>query len=239
MPKKTPTAKNINKVLVVSPHPDDLDFGCAGTVAKWSREGKDVVYCIVTDGSRGIPKGDHTREEIVEVRKAEQMNAANTVGVEDVIFLEFEDGEAENTKQLRRELVAVIRKVKPDAVLSIDLANHNFDNFYRFHRDHRQVAEAVFDAVYPAAGSPHFFEDLEDDGFEPHQITDLWFFGTDTPNKYIDISDVLDKKVKALKAHESQLENPAAMEKRIREWAQNIGKEGDMEYAESFRVISL
>lgn len=231
--------KGFKKILVFSAHPDDLDFGCSGTVAKMTEEGKEVAYCIITNGERGVHKVNKARAGMIQMREREQKEAAKVVGVRKVIFLRERDGDLENTKDVRRKIVKAIREVKPDIIYSFDPANLSFDNFYRFHRDHRMAAEAVFDAMYPAAGSNAFFPELARAGFPPHQIQEAWFFGTAKPGIFIDISETTDKKIEALRRYKGQIPDMAEMEKRIRSRAREEGKRGKMKYAESFRSLTF
>ena len=181
--------------LIFAAHPDDLDFTCAGTAAKMAGEGNRVVYCIITNGEKGIHKVGLPKAKMVAEREREQREASKVVGAERVIFLREKDGELENTKNLRRKLVRVIREIRPDVVLSFDPANVFFDSFPRYHRDHRMAAESVFDALYPAAGSKAFFPEIK---LKPHTIKEAWFYGTPRPNLWINISKTMDKKLKAL-----------------------------------------
>ncbi len=225
--------------LVFSPHPDDLDFSCAGTAAKLTADGNEVVYCIITDGSKGTQSVRQPKKELIAIRQREQKAAAATVGVKRVIFLGQTDGELEHTPALRKKIVAAIRRVKPNVILSFDPANRGFDNFYRYHRDHRVAAEAVYDAVYPAAGSPVFFPELSKRGLKAHQIDEVWFYIPERPNLYIDIAKTIDRKIAALLCHKSQMGDAAGLEKRIRQWAREQGKLKKMRYAETFRRVAL
>jgi LmbE family N-acetylglucosaminyl deacetylase len=230
------------KILVISPHPDDLDFACAGTVAKLVKEGNEVSYVIVSDGSkgtRGIPEWENiTEDELIELRKREQREAARVVGVEDVIFLGFKDGEIENTPRLREELVKQIRRFKPDIVFSFDPGS-SFDNFFRAHRDHRMVAEAVFDALYPASHNRLYFPHLIEQGYEPHRIGEAWFFSTARPNKFIDITGTIEKKIEALACHKSQMRDMGRIAELVRERARELGQARGYRYAEAFRRVEM
>lgn len=226
------------RILVISPHPDDLDFGCSGTIAKLTEERNKVSYLIVSDGSKGNHKIKVNEKKLVKIRKEEQKKAAGIVGVKEVFFLGEKDGEIENTKSLRKKLVRLIRKIKPDIIFSFDPANKAFDNFYRYHRDHRMTAEAVFDAVYPALGSESFFPELLKQGYKPHQIKEVWFFATQKPNKLVNISRTIKRKIKALSCHQSQIAEIKTVEKRIKEWARKVGGRKYL-YAEGFRVVKL
>ena len=226
------------KFLVFSPHPDDVDFGFAGSAAQLTKEGREVIYCIITDGSKGAHKVELATAAMKNLRMKEQRKAALEVGVRKVIFLNEKDGEVENTKKFRKKLVKVIRDVKPDIIVSPDPANQSFASFYGAHRDHRQTAEAVFDAIYPAAGSKYYFPELTAK-FKPHQIDEAWFWHPKKPNKFINISKTMDLKLRALRAHKSQFEDFSAVEKKILEWAHLNGKKGGMKYAESFRRLNF
>jgi LmbE family N-acetylglucosaminyl deacetylase len=209
-------SNKVKKFLVISPHPDDSDFGASGTIAKLGQEGNYVEYIIVSDGSKGSHVVGFGGEKLAQMRKQEQQYAAALAGVQNVTFLEEIDGEMENTPRLRKKLVAEIRKAKPDIVLSFDPSSLLFENMYRSHRDHRIIAETVFDAIYPAVGNISFFPELIQEGFLPHQIQEVWFFATPRPNKCVDINDYIDLKIQILLAHKSQHEDPQDAEKRLR-----------------------
>ena len=227
------------KFLIFSAHPDDVDFACVGTVAKLVRQGNEVAYCIITNGEKGVHKVKQTKRAMIAMREREQRAAAAVVGVTEVVFLRHIDGDLENTKNVRRDITRVIRQTKPDIILAYDPGNQCFDRFGRFHRDHRVAAEAVFDAVYPAVGSDGFFPELAQEGISPHQIQEMWFYGTDKPNLFFDISDTIALKIKALSRHESQIKNIEELPKRIRLRAREAGKEKKMRCAESFRRLSF
>lgn len=231
--------KDLKKFLIFSPHPDDSDFGCGGTAAKLAEEGKDVVLCVVTDGSKGVHYSGLSTREIVPIREKEQKASARVLGIKKVVFLRAKDGEFENTRDLRKKIVKVIRHERPDVVLSLDPGNKTFDSFYRFHRDHRIVAETVFDAVYPEAGCDVFFPDLVRQGYKPHTIKQMWLMGTNNPDMFMDISSTLDKKIEALQQHKSQIPNMKSLAARIRERAKETGKKKKTKYAEEFRILSF
>lgn len=224
--------------LLFAAHPDDGDFASAGSVAKLTKEGNTIVYCVVTNGEKGVHKVNRSRKEMVAMREKEQRAAAKVLGVRDVIFLREIDGELENTRELRKKLVRVMRQVRPDIVIAGDPANNHFDSFGRFHRDHRIIAEAVFDAIYPAVGSEAFFSELmNEEKLLPHQLEEVWFSGTDKPNLFFDIEKTLPQKFEALACHDSQIADKPNMEKRLKEWARTIGKKKGMRYAEAFRRL--
>jgi LmbE family N-acetylglucosaminyl deacetylase len=173
------------------------------------------------------------------MREREQAAAGKAVGVSEIIFLREVDGALENTPALRKRLTRVVREVRPDIVIAQDPGNQTFDSFGRFHRDHRVTAEAVFDALYPAGGSLGFFPELAKANIMPHQIKEAWFWGTDKPNMWVDVSKTIDKKIKALRAHESQIKDVKAMEKRMRDRACDAGKKKHLKHAETFRRLTF
>jgi LmbE family N-acetylglucosaminyl deacetylase len=226
-------------VLVISPHPDDVDFGCAGTVAKWSRAGTGIAYVICTSGDKGTDNSEIKSEALIAIREAEQRRAAEVVGVREVRFLRFKDGELENNRELRGVLVRMIRTMRPDVVLSMDPANTRFENPYLSHADHRATALAVFDAIYPAARNRNFFPEQLAEGLTPHPVDRIYFFGTDRPNTWIDITGTIDAKIEALRSHQSQMADFENLETWVRERYGEVGREHGMTYAEAFRCLEI
>jgi LmbE family N-acetylglucosaminyl deacetylase len=227
------------RALVICAHPDDLDFGCCGTVALWRRAGAQVAYVICTNGDKGSDDLRIAPQELARMRKEEQRKAALTVGVEEVLFLEFPDGELENSLDLRRQLVGAIRRVRPQVVLCQDPANRTFENVYVAHRDHRVAGEAAFDALYPAAGNARFFPDLLDRGLAPHKVQEVYFFGSHAPNHWVDITSVMDLKLQALNCHTSQVAHRESFEAFIRDRFREAGRTAGYAYAEPFRRLPL
>lgn len=193
----------IRRVLAVMAHPDDVDFGCAGTIAGLTGRGVEVVYLMVTDGDAGGFDDGLTRAEMAELRRGEQRAAAKCVGVEDVRFLGYPDGRVEATLDLRRDLARVIRQVRPDRVLTHS-AERNYERVYPSHPDHRAVGSAVLDAVYPDARNPYAFPDLLAEGLEAWTVREVWTSGGPLANHHVDVTDAFPRKVAALKAHASQ-----------------------------------
>ncbi|MDP2641103.1 MAG: PIG-L deacetylase family protein [Candidatus Yanofskybacteria bacterium] len=225
------------KVLVISPHPDDSDFGCAGTLARLVREGSDVYELILLDGSKGSHKTGFGGKKLARIREREQKNAADVLGVSSVHFLRETDGELENTKKLRGALVAFIRDLRPDIIFTFDPASSGFESTYRSHRDHRVGAETVFDAVYPAVGNISFFPALLKKGLAPHQVEELWFFSSDSPNRFIDVSSTMQLKLQAVLSHESQWFSLDQTKGHILARARAAGKKKRVKYGEAFRVL--
>ena len=229
------------RAMVIMAHPDDIEFGCAGTVARWVREGCTVRYVLVTSGDVGIAKPDITRAQAAEIREAEQIAAAAVVGVHDVVFLRERDGMVENTMELRKKLVRQIRQFRPEAVIITDptvlWAGENYIN----HPDHRAVAYAAVDAIFPAAGQPHLFEELAEEGLKAHKIRKVYAmnWGEGTPGStWVNISDTMDLKLEALHKHVSQI-NTWDVDAMLRSWGAEAAKGKEMTYAEIFRVVTL
>lgn len=228
------------KALVIVAHPDDIEFSCAGTVARWVKAGCEVGYVLCTSGDVGIAEPEMTRARAAEIREAEQLAAAEVVGVKEVVFLREPDGMLENTILLRRRLVREIRRLKPEVVICGDptvvWAGENYIN----HPDHRAAAGAAIDAVFPAAGQPHLFEELAEEGLTAHKVRRVYVQAWDdkTADAFVNISETIGLKIEALKKHASQMGewDPEPM---VREWAALTAKGKEMEYAEAYRVITL
>lgn len=200
--------EDVTRALVVMAHPDDVDFSAAGTVATWTGKGIEVTYLMVTDGDAGGFDDDIPREEIGPLRRAEQRAAAECVGVTDVRFLGYSDGCVEATLGLRRDIARVIRQVRPDRVV-LPSPERNYRRLAPSHPDHRAVGSAALDAVYPDARNPYAFPELRDEGLQAWTAREIWITGggltTDHADHYVDITDVFDRKVAALKSHASQV----------------------------------
>ena len=227
----------IRRVLVITAHPDDSEFGAGGTVAKLVQEGKQVSYCIVTNGNKGSSDRSMTPERLAEIRADEQRNAARVLGVESVDFLGFPDCEVEDTRESRMAVTAAIRRHRPDRLI---IQNpHRTKNLGASHRDHRTVAGIALDCVYPLARDHMAFPELLAQGLEPHKVREIYMMWWDQPETVIDISDTIDLKIKALACHASQFKDFAAVERRVRERAAFFGKPRGYAYAETFDVITL
>ena len=228
-------------VTIFGAHPDDLDWSSGGTAAAWSRAGKEVYYILTTSGESGE---DHQRglvlaaAEIADIRETEQRHAATILGVKEVIFLGQPDGRVEATPAFRDQIVNVLRRLKPHIVINMDPGHWAFDNFYHYHPDHRATALAVFDAVYPAAGTSTYTPQ-PDLGLPPHKVREVYFSGTAHPDTYVDISDTMELKVQALTSHRSQLNNPDALAGHVREIAARHGEQAGCQYAEAFRRLAV
>ena len=228
------------RALVVFAHPDDAEFLCGGTIARWVREGTRVEYVCATDGSAGWNGPDRSREEIAAVRAEELREAANVLGVSEVSFLGFPDGALEPHLDLRKAVTRQVRRARPDVVVTFDPSKRWYGRSYINHPDHRAIGDAVLASVIDAPTRPQFPELLEE-GLEPHGIPEVWL-ATDPrdADTRVDISETLDLKIKAVRAHHTQLENmgDADWDVRIREWAAAAGGDG-VELAEPFRTFRL
>ncbi len=233
-PKKRP-----DRVLVVVAHPDDVDFGFAGTIATLTNAGSDVAYCLVTSGDAGGDDSTHTKEERAEIREEEQTAAAKEVGVTTLTFLHWPDGQVEPSLLLRREIARAIRAHKPDVVIT-QSPERNYERIFASHPDHLATGEATMRAVYPDSRNPHSFPELVREGFEPHTVREVWMGGT-SPNTVVDITDVFDRKVAALRRHVSQVGHRDELDKMLKEWAKTVAKSAGLpkgRLAEGFRRIT-
>ena len=228
------------KILVITAHPDDVDFGAGGTVATWISEGHEVVYCLVTDGQAGGSDNTVTRDEVAALRRREQTAAANMLGVTELHWLGFPDGAVVADLNLRREISAVIRIVKPDRVLT-QSGERNYNRIYASHPDHLATGEAALCAVYPDARNEFAFPELLNErGLAPHSVPETWIMAGPNPKHFVDTTDVIDKKIAALLCHESQHTDPAGLPERMRGWGQMIAEAGGLpkgRTAEAFLVV--
>ena len=225
-----------DRVLLVLAHPDDPEFFCGATLAKWAREGKEIRYLLLTCGDKGSDDPAMTPEMLCADRQAEQRAAAAVIGAQDVIFLGYHDGELMNTLDVRRAIVREIRRFKPRVVVTCDPTTYFRANAYINHTDHRTAGAATLDAVFPAAGNRMYFPELLKEGLEPHAPKEIWMSLTHEPNVWVEVNDTIDIKLAALREHKSQVKEPEALEKRIRDRLRRPEMDGEF-YAEGFRVI--
>jgi LmbE family N-acetylglucosaminyl deacetylase len=217
--------------MVIVAHPDDIEFGCAGTVAKWTRAGCSVVYVLTTSGNGGTHDPAYTRETIGALREQEQTEAARICGVHTVEYLRENDGEVQATLALRKRYIEMIRKHKPQVVITMDPTMMYSGNDYINHPDHRAIAVAAMDAIAPVASMPLMYPELG----EAHAVSEVWIQFTEQANAYIDISATLDTKIEALLAHKSQV--GADVAPMVKSWALEAGR--GMVAAEGFKVMTL
>ena len=232
-------AEHVERALCVLAHPDDVDFGSAGTVATWTAAGTEVTYCIVTDGDAG-GFDDTPRHEIGPLRQAEQRAAAAAVGVTDVRFLGYPDGRLELTLDLRRDLSRVIRQVRPQRVLTSS-PERFWERIGASHPDHMTVGESTLRAVYPDARNPFAFPELHaDEGLEAWTVPEVWLGASPRADHAVDVTDVVDRKFQALKCHVSQVGHLPDVERFVTDWMRHVARTNglpDGRLAEAFHVV--
>ncbi len=220
------------RILAIAAHPDDLEFTCLVKLKNLIEEGYEVTYLIITNGENGFKLPGHSREKRIKVRRQEQLEAAKMLGVNKVIFWNYKDSFLNYTEVLRKKLILLIRKLKPEIVFSFDPGNTTFDDLNLFHRDHRVAAIAVFDACF-AAKNQYIYGRLA----KPHKVSQIYFYGTDAPNHFIDITKDMDFKLEVLRCFKSQLPNFDEFSVFVRE---ELSKwTNDYEYSEAFRVMEV
>ena len=224
--------------LVVIPHPDDAEEWCGGTVAKWIKEGAEVYYVLCTDGSKGSNQPEMTSEKLAAIREKEQLDAASSLGVKEVMLLRHPDGELEDTKEFRKEIVRAIRRFRPDIVLCPD----PYRRMSHWHRDHRISGLVTADASFPYARDHlHFQELFKEEGLEPHKTGMILFWAPDIPDTIVDISESIEMKIKALLCHNSQISGRANRDvgDSVRERSSEAAQGSGFQYAEAFRKIEF
>jgi LmbE family N-acetylglucosaminyl deacetylase len=224
--------------MAIVAHPDDIEFSCVGTIARWAQTGARICYVLCTSGDVGIAEEGMTREQATIIREDEQRKAADIVGVKDVVFLREPDGMLQATIDLRKKLVREIRRFKPEVVITGDPTIVWAGDDYINHPDHRAAATAALDAVFPAAGQPHLFEELKDEGYNAFKPRKVYVTGWSQTDLYVNITDTIDLKIDTLRAHKSQM-GDWDPEPRIKEWAAERARGKEMAYAEAFRVVTL
>jgi hypothetical protein len=227
---------------VVTAHPDDVDFGAAGTVATLVEQGSTVTYCIVTDGQAGGSDHSITRPQMADVRRAEQVAAAAELGVTDVRFLGYHDGELEVTHGLRRDITRVLRQVRPHVVIT-QSPERRWDRIPASHPDHLAAGEATVQCLYPDCGNPFAHPTLlQDEGLEPWTVPWLWIMSAADTNHVVDVTDAVERKFAALFQHTSQISDPPAVRERVTQWMQHNAQQAGLDegrLAESFRTVAM
>ncbi len=227
--------------MVVHAHPDDQEFSTAGTLARWAKDGCQVISVIITSGDSGsnlADKDGRYKPELAKLREAEQLSANAALGITETIFLHYPDGTLQPILDLRRDLTRLIRKFKPVVVITGDPTVRFFGDEYMNHPDHRVAADVCCDAVFPSAGTRLIFPELLSEGYEPHDVSYVYMHGSENNNLYIDISNTLEIKIKALQQHKSQI-SEADAKHTLTDWAIETGKLGGMKYAECYHVMVL
>ena len=226
------------RVLTVTAHPDDTEFGFGGTIARWADEGRLIWYCIATNGNKGTSDRSLTPEKLAVIREREQRAAAKVLGVRDVFFLGYPDGELEETREFLGRVVRVIRQVRPDVVITMN--PYPVTRFVQ-HRDHRIAGQVAIDAVYPYARDHLHFPEHIHEGLEPHKVAELYITGADNPDTFVDIGGYMDRKIEALRCHQSQMQNADSPDfaERFKMNAARAGEPFGVPLAETFRRIEI
>lgn len=224
------------QVMVITPHPDDAEFGVAGTVARWTGEGKDVIYVVCTNGDKGTSDTNMKPDELARIREQEQMAAAKLLGVREVIFLRYPDQTLEDTPEFRKKIVRLIRMYQPETVVTADPYRR-----YLWHRDHRIAGRVTLDAIFPYARDLYSYPDLLEEGLQPHKVKEVLLWGSEDSNYRSNITDTFDIKIAALRCHKSQIsDNPSTrLEERMRERCKMLAQGEDYELAEAFHRVEI
>jgi LmbE family N-acetylglucosaminyl deacetylase len=239
MATQEPTG-GVKRIMGIFAHPDDPEFFCGGTFARWAAEGAEIVFVLATSGDKGSSDPEMTSERLVAIREEEERNAAKALGVKDVIFLRYRDGELEPNLSLRRDIVRQIRLFKPNIVVTGDPTVFWFGDRGLNHPDHRAIGEAVCAAVYPTARDRLNFPEMErDEHLEPHKVKQLFISATQSPNIKVDVTAYVETKIMALREHKSQIADMEAMAERLRKNFDAESLEESPRIMDSFRVITF
>lgn len=228
------------RVAVFMAHPDDPDFSCAGTCARWAADGYHITYVIITNGDKGSDDRDLPGAQLAEIRETEQRAAADILGVKDVVFMRQPDGILVPNLELRREIVRMIRRLKPDILICQDPMTWFVGREYINHPDHRASGQVVLEALFPASRNHRMFPELLEEGLEPHRVEEVYVATSKESDTFIDITAFMDIKIQALRAHVSQMGDWDPDEP-VRNWNREDGKRAEppVEYAEDFRYFKL
>jgi LmbE family N-acetylglucosaminyl deacetylase len=225
--------------MVIVAHPDDPEFFCGGTIAVWSRAGTEIIYLVLTNGNKGSDDPAMTPARLIEVRRKEQRAAANLLGVKSIIFLNEPDGELRATLQLRQQVVREVRRHRPQVVICPDPTAYYFGNTYVNHPDHRAAGRVALEAIFPAARNRMYHPELLNEGLLPHTVREIYLIGALQPDRWVDITDVMDLKIQAIRSHASQLADPEGIIERVRQRAEGVDEYGRSVYREAFRYLTL
>ncbi|GIW08910.1 MAG: GlcNAc-PI de-N-acetylase [Dehalococcoidia bacterium] len=222
-------------ILVITAHPDDMEFGCGGSVAKWCAEGRDVFLVISTNGDKGSSDRSMTSERLAKIRAAEQAEACKVLGIKEFRILGYPDGFLTDNPQFQGDIVRAIRTYRPDVVVCQDPVRRL--SLFAQHRDHRVAGSVALDSVFPAARDHLYFPEQVAEGLEPHKTAEAWVMGAEFPDVYVDITDHIDTKIAALRCHVSQVGQGEGLAERVREGAANLGETPGFAYAEAFKRL--
>jgi len=228
--------KKLVQVMVVTPHPDDAEYGVAGTVVRWVSQGKEIVYVVCTNGDKGTNDARVKPEDLAKTREEEQIAAANLLGVREVIFLRHPDQGLEDTPEFRKEIVRLIRMYRPETVVTADPYRR-----YIWHRDHRMTGQVTLDAIFPYARDIFSYPELTKEGLDPHKVKEVLLWGTEDVNYRSDITETFDVKLSALRCHKSQVGHIPLqeLEERLRERHRSLAQGEEYELAEGFHRVEI
>jgi len=230
---------SLRRILCISAHPDDNEFVIGGSVARWTREGRDVAFCLVTTGGAGVNEHTPSSEGLIPIREKEQRAAARILGVTELMLLGYVDGTLVPTLGMRRDLTRVIRRWRPDVVVCSDPTVRWYGNEYLNHPDHRAVADVALDAVFPSSETSAIFPELLAEGLPPHKVKQVLISGSLEPDVFVDIARTLAVKCRALKAHRSQVGKGEWVDQLLEAWALRDGRRGGLRHAEAFKRMVL
>jgi LmbE family N-acetylglucosaminyl deacetylase len=225
--------------MVIMAHPDDPEFFSGGTIALWTREGAEIIYLVLTNGNKGSDDPAMTPERLTELRQVEQRTAANLLGVKTIIFLNEPDGELQATLAVRQRVVREIRRFRPHIVICPDPTAYYFGNSYVNHPDHRAAGQVALEAIFPAARNRMYHPELLGEGLAPHTVREIYLAGALQPDRWVDITTVMDLKIQAIQSHASQLADLAGVIERVRQRAEAVDEYGRSVYREAFRYLVL
>lgn len=229
------TARRMTPVLVVSPHPDDAESGAGGIIARWTAEGRRVVLVVCTNGDKGTSDRTLVPERLAKIREEEQRKAADVLGISEVVFLRYPDQGLEDTADFREKIVRQIRTHRPETVVTVDPSRP-----YIRHRDHYVTGRVTLDAVFPYARDHLAYPEHLLEGLEPHKVREVFLWGAETPDTFLDVTDTFETKLRALKCHESQVGDGWELrEIRARNRYEEVGKKIGVPYAEAFKRIEV
>ena len=222
--------------MVVTPHPDDAEYGVAGTVARWASEGKQIVYVVCTNGDKGTSDAKMKPEKLAQIREKEQMAAAKVLGVREVIFLRYPDQSLEDTPEFRKALVRLIRMYKPEVMVTADPYRR-----YIWHRDHRVTGQVTLDAIFPYARDPLSYPDLMREDLHPHKVREILLWGSENVNYKSDITGTFHLKLAALRCHQSQVGYipPKELEEWLKQRHRTLAEGEEFQLAEAFHRVEI
>jgi LmbE family N-acetylglucosaminyl deacetylase len=220
----------MNSVICFGAHPDDIEIGSAGILKKHFVNKYDVNFMILTNGENGFKVGSESKEQRIKIRKNEQLAVAKNLGIKEVFFLDYKDGFLEYTENLRQSIVQIIKQLRPEIIFSFDPANQKFDDLNLYHRDHRVAAQVVFDACFAAKNAWMY-------PGEPYTVSKIYFYGSDTPNHYEDVSDLMEFKLSLIALHQSQFPDKSVLERLLKHKVSPKYK--DYSHAERFRILNV